>query len=75
MIIFRKLKEIWDYKHYVDYSIDLWKKTLWKKLDIEAMDLACKTLAKEIRGIDKMVREWNLFKGLELTFKNMMTSF
>ena len=74
MIIFRKLKEIWDYKHYVDYSIDLWKKTLWKKLDIEAMDLACKTLAKEIRGIDKMVREWNLFKGLELTFKNMMTS-
>ena len=43
---------------------------MWKKLDIEAMDLDCKKLAKDIRGFDKGVRDWNLFKGLETTLKN-----
>ena len=71
----KKLKQLWDYKNIVDNSIEDWKMTLWSQLDIEQMDLECKNLAKEIRVLDKSIREWNIFKGLETILKNMMTSF
>ena len=69
-----KLKQLWDYKHFVDLSIHEWKKTLWKQLDIEGMDLECKRLVKDIRSFDKSIRDWDVFKGLETSLKNMMTS-
>ena len=52
-----------------------WKDTLWQDLDVETMDMECKKLSKEIRSLDKGMREWHTFKGLELHLKNLLTSF
>ncbi|GFO38901.1 dynein heavy chain 9, axonemal [Plakobranchus ocellatus] len=38
------------------------------------MDVDCKKLSKEIRGLDKDMRSWDLFLGLESALKNMITS-
>jgi dynein heavy chain len=38
------------------------------------MDMECKKFAKDLRGFDKDMRQWNAFVGLESTVKNMMTS-
>ena len=68
------LKQLWDYIFLVRTSIDEWKTTLWTDIDVENMDMECKKFGKDIRGLDKEMRQWNAYNGLELTVKNMLTS-
>lgn len=46
----RMLKQLWDYVFIVRSSIEGWKTTPWRKIDVENMDIECKKFAKEIRG-------------------------
>ena len=70
----KMLKQLWDYTFLVRTSIDEWKTTPWKDIDVENMDMECKKFAKDIRGLDKEMRQWNAYTGLETTVKNMLTS-
>lgn len=70
----RMLKQIWDYIFLVKTSVDEWKTTPWKDIDVENMDMECKKFSKDIRGLDKEMRTWDVFNGLEVTVKNMLTS-
>ena len=36
--------------------------------------MECKRFVKEIRGLDKEMRAWDAFTGLDSTVKNMVTS-
>ena len=38
------------------------------------MDLDCKKFAKDIRSLDKEMRAWDTYLGVESTVKNMLTS-
>ena len=38
------------------------------------MDMDCKKFAKDIRTMDKEMRAWDVYLGLEATIKNMMAS-
>lgn len=44
------LKQLQDYVNIVQSSIEGWKTTPWRKIDVENMDIECKKFAKEIRG-------------------------
>lgn len=70
----RLVKQTWDFAIVVLGSVEEWKDTPWKKLDVESMELECKKFAKEIRIMDKKVKVWNLYIQLEATVKNMLTS-
>ena len=70
----KMLKQLWDQTFLVRTAIEEWKLTLWTNIDVENMDMECKKFAKDIRGFDKEMREWNLFRGLETNVKNMLTS-
>nr|NP_001262793.1 dynein heavy chain at 93AB, isoform C [Drosophila melanogaster]AGB96173.1 dynein heavy chain at 93AB, isoform C [Drosophila melanogaster] len=70
----RMLKQLWDYVNIVATSIDDWKTTPWRKVDVENMDIECKKFAKDIRLLDKEMRPWDTFINLESTVKNMLTS-
>ncbi|XP_049855418.1 dynein beta chain, ciliary-like [Schistocerca gregaria] len=70
----KMLKTLWDYIYIVRSYIDDWKTTPWKKIDVENMDQECKKFGKEIRGLDKEMRSWDAYLGLEATLKNLMTS-
>ncbi|CAM9713793.1 unnamed protein product [Bubo scandiacus] len=70
----RLLKELWDVIVLVNTSIDAWKTTRWKDIDVEQMDLDCKKFAKDIRSLDKEMRTWDAFTGLDDSVKNMITS-
>ena len=61
-------------KFCVRTSIDEWKTTPWADIDVENMDMECKKFAKDLRGMDKDMRKWNAYLGLDATVKNMMTS-
>ncbi|KAH1023596.1 hypothetical protein HUJ04_012770 [Dendroctonus ponderosae] len=70
----RLLKQLWDYVHIVHTCVNDWKTTPWRKIDVENMDIECKKFAKEIRMLDKEMRGWNTYTGLESTVKNTLTS-
>ncbi|XP_034940720.1 dynein beta chain, ciliary [Chelonus insularis] len=70
----KMLKQLWDYVYIVRSSIEGWKTTPWRKVDVENMDIECKKFAKEIRALDKEMRPWDTYVSLEATVKNMLTS-
>lgn len=48
--------------------------TPWKKIDVEEMEQECKKFTKEIRALDKDVREWEPYIYVEMILKNLVTS-
>lgn len=67
-------QQLWDYIYLVRTSIEDWKKTPWRKIDVENMDIECKKFAKDIRLLDREMRGWDTYLMLESTVKNMLTS-
>ncbi|XP_078510049.1 dynein axonemal heavy chain 17 isoform X2 [Lissotriton helveticus] len=68
------LKELWDMIVLVNASVDDWKTTKWKDINVEQMDIDSKKFAKDVRNLDKEVRAWDTFTGLDNAVKNMITS-
>ncbi len=68
------LKTLWDYINIVRSTFDDWKQTKWREINADSMDSECKKFAKEIRGLDKEMRAWDSYTGVENDVKNLMTS-
>ncbi|XP_008276610.1 dynein axonemal heavy chain 9 [Stegastes partitus] len=68
------LKELWDMIATVESSMAAWRTTPWREIHVEDMELECKRFSKEIRGLDKEVRAWEAFTGLDSRVKNLLTS-
>ncbi|XP_054832302.1 dynein axonemal heavy chain 9-like [Eublepharis macularius] len=68
------LKELWDMISIVNSSINDWETTKWKNINVENMELECKKFAKDIRNLDKEMRAWDAFSGLDNRVKNILTS-
>ncbi|XP_063098488.1 dynein axonemal heavy chain 9 isoform X2 [Cavia porcellus] len=69
-----QLKDLWDTIGMVTSSIHAWETTRWKDINVEAMNTECKRFARHIRNLDKEVRTWDAFTGLERTVINTLTS-
>ncbi|KAM4689042.1 dynein axonemal heavy chain 11 [Discoglossus pictus] len=68
------LKELWDIIFNVRCSIDDWVKTQWMQINVEQMDVELRRFTKEMWSLDKEVRSWDAYVGLDLTIKNLITS-
>ncbi|XP_031749733.1 dynein heavy chain 11, axonemal [Xenopus tropicalis] len=68
------LKSVWDMVIFVRTSIKDWMKTPWKQINVEQMDMELRRFAKEMKTLDKEVRTWHVYLGLESTVKNLLTS-
>ncbi|XP_066468990.1 dynein axonemal heavy chain 9 [Tiliqua scincoides] len=68
------LKELWDMISIVTSSMNDWKTTKWRGINVENMELECKKFAKDIRNLDKEMRAWDAFSGLDNRVKNILTS-
>lgn len=49
--LLRLNKQLWDFVHVVTSWIDVWKSTLWKKIDSESIDMELKRFAKELKSM------------------------
>ncbi|KAB0805217.1 hypothetical protein PPYR_02187 [Photinus pyralis] len=70
----RQVKQLWDFILIVSSSMDEWKTTPWKTIDVEGMEMELKRFAKEVRTMDKELRAWNAYNEMEGIIKNMLTS-
>ncbi|KAM3866414.1 LOW QUALITY PROTEIN: dynein axonemal heavy chain 11 [Diretmus argenteus] len=68
------VKAVWDMVIFVKTSIEDWTKTPWKEINVEQMDMELRRFAKEMKTLDKEVRVWDVYTGLESTVKNLLTS-
>ncbi|CAH2292037.1 dynein heavy chain 9, axonemal [Pelobates cultripes] len=68
------LKELWDMITLVTSSMNDWQTTRWREINVDNMDLECKRFAKDIRNLDKEMRAWDAFTGLDNKVKNILTS-
>ncbi|XP_029380608.1 dynein heavy chain 11, axonemal [Echeneis naucrates] len=68
------VKAVWDMVIFVKTSIEDWTKTPWKEINVEQMDMDLRRFAKEMKMLDKEVRVWDVYMGLESTVKNLLTS-
>ncbi|CAH8620633.1 unnamed protein product [Schistosoma intercalatum] len=68
------LKILWDYIHLIQTSIHNWTLSPWRTINVEQLDLDCKKFAKDLRGLDKEMRAWDAYIGIEEKVKNMLTS-
>ncbi|KAM4626866.1 dynein axonemal heavy chain 11-like [Discoglossus pictus] len=68
------LKSVWDMVIFVRTSIKDWMKTPWKQINVEQMDMELRRFAKELKTLDKEIRTWDVYLGLESTVKNLLTS-
>lgn len=70
----KMLKQLWDMIILVQSTFNDWNSTLWKDINVENMEMECKKFVKDIRSLDKEMRAWDCFTGLDSTVKNMVTS-
>ncbi|KAM9287928.1 LOW QUALITY PROTEIN: dynein axonemal heavy chain 11 [Cariama cristata] len=66
----KQCKEAWLLKKS---SIDDWTKTQ-RQINVEQMDVRLRRFAKEMQSLDKEVCAWDVYRDLELTLKNLMSS-
>ena len=70
----RLLKTLWDMIILIQSSFTDWNTTLWKDINVENMEMECKKFVKDIRSLDKEMRAWDSFGGMDSNVKNMVTS-
>jgi dynein heavy chain len=68
------LKELYDMINMVTNTFTQWKTTKWDAIDVEFLGDACKSITKGIKSMNKNLKNWPGFKGLEDAVKNMQTS-
>lgn len=67
-------QQLWDFVNVIESCVSSWKKTAWKKLDVEEIEQQCKKFSKDIRMLGKIVRPWEPFIHIEKLLKNLVTS-
>ncbi|KAI8473051.1 MAG: flagellar outer dynein arm heavy chain beta [Monoraphidium minutum] len=68
------LKSTWDTAAAVLYTFSDWYKTPWDKIEVEFLVEETKKLAKEVKGLNKAVRNYEVYRLLEEALKAMLTS-
>ncbi|XP_042345657.1 dynein axonemal heavy chain 11 [Plectropomus leopardus] len=68
------LKELWDIVVFVQTSVENWTMTKWRQINVDQMDAELRRFAKDIRRLDKEARVWDVYCGLDLYVKNLLTS-
>ncbi|XP_055083623.1 dynein axonemal heavy chain 11 isoform X2 [Periophthalmus magnuspinnatus] len=68
------LKELWDIVIFVQTSVEKWTLTKWRQISVDQMDADLRRFAKDMRRLDKEARVWDVYSGLDLYVKNLLTS-
>lgn len=68
------LKVVWDNVMLVDCLFSTWKNTLWADIKTDDLMDEVKKIQNQLKVHHKKVKEWGVFKRLEIEVKNMSIS-
>jgi dynein heavy chain, axonemal len=66
--------QMWHFVDMITLSINEWKKTLWNDINCEEIEDGAKALYKQLRGLDKFVKNSNTYTVTEQDVKNFMST-
>jgi len=67
------LKTLWDMISLVQHLFKSWRSTLWDDIDTEQLLSEVNKLSKRINAMDKEIRGWKAFQGLQSEVKQYQT--
>jgi len=65
------LKQVWDVVQLVVFTFMDWRTTLWDNINTDFLTDEAKKLKDVVKKLDKKVRVWDVYKGLEDEVGNM----
>eukprot|EP00756_Hemistasia_phaeocysticola_P021738 Hpha_TRINITY_DN15791_c11_g1::TRINITY_DN15791_c11_g1_i1::g.41603::m.41603/K10408/DNAH; dynein heavy chain, axonemal len=68
------LKKLWDVIALITYQLDAWNHVLFKRLNVEDIEARVRKQVLALHGLDKRVRRWNAYAGIEARVKNLLTA-
>ncbi|EDX15768.1 GD15126 [Drosophila simulans] len=54
----RRVKQLWDFVRVIESCIVAWHATPWLLIDTDDMEHECKKFTRDLRTLDKCIREW-----------------
>lgn len=68
-------KQLWDYVNVIESSVNHWRTTSWLKLDIDDIENYCKQFTRDLRSLDKGIRDWAPYLYIIRLLKELNSSF
>lgn len=70
----RSIKACWDVTRMVQTQVAAWRDVVWGRVVVEEMEDGVKALEKELKSLDKSIRDSGAYKALQTDIKNFMVS-
>lgn len=67
-------QKLWDFVYVINSCVNDWKRTAWKRLDVEEMEQLCKKYSKDIRALGKSIQQWEPYQHVDRLLRNLLTS-
>ncbi|KAL5110547.1 Dynein beta chain ciliary [Taenia crassiceps] len=67
-------KKMWDLVETFKSYVTSWRTQLWKQVDFEAIEDVIRDISLVLRSMDKDVKKWPVYKGLEAALKDIGAS-
>ena len=68
------LKQCWDMGQLIVYTFQDWRRLLWNDIDTDYLAGEAKNLKDQVKKLDKKVRIWDTYKGIDDECGNMLTA-
>ncbi|XP_067623613.1 dynein beta chain, ciliary [Eurosta solidaginis] len=70
----KRIKQLWDYVYVVESCIVEWHNTPWHSIDTDELETECKKFTRDLRTLDKCVRDWAPYAYIVDILKELMAS-
>ncbi|KAL9898323.1 dynein beta chain, ciliary [Glossina fuscipes fuscipes] len=71
----KHIKQLWDYVNVIESSVNHWRTRSWLKLDIDDVENYCKQFTRDLRSLDKSIRDWAPYLHIVRLLKELNSSF
>ena len=69
-----QMLQMWHFVDMIDGSINDWNKTLWNDINCEEIEDGAKAIYKQLRGLDKFIKQSDCYTVAEKNVKNFMST-
>ncbi|XP_017492047.1 PREDICTED: dynein beta chain, ciliary-like, partial [Rhagoletis zephyria] len=70
----KRIKQLWDYVYVIESCIVEWHTTAWHNIDTDELETECKKFTRDLRTLDKCIRDWAPYVYIVDILKELMAS-
>ncbi|KAH8251731.1 hypothetical protein KR038_005556 [Drosophila bunnanda] len=74
MVELRRVKQLWDFVRVIESCIVDWHGTPWLLIDTDDMEHECKKFTRDLRTLDKCIREWAPYVHIVSVLRELVAS-